>query len=716
MESKYKKLGGISTFGLVVFIFSLILSPDFRNCVFLISGVIYLKLIAYPFFSGVMISWGVAVASTFIVLFLAYINHDKREQQYKEIFHQSESWLRRITIVVLFYLSIHLASKAFWGIGIPIFSQSYAELWSGSYNKLDFLEYISPQDVFLSSFVVLIIFFLFVIAPYSIDRYKNIVRTLLIISLALSILTPFCIPSFVPVNESSTEPPQMPESYLFRLNAGLEDDLNKSVISEGLKNSFKTAGFSLSDNATVTKEKENKWVITDEEKFIVRKEDDRYLFSWDNVPGNDSERLLKYLRADIDMGWVENPEINKSDDGKTIYISKDENHVQIMIDEKKKKAILNITNYDLKVKKENGKLNIYEAGKLNVYRGERDPPVYWFCIIFVVFSIVSLLIYKFRGIPEGIKSDFRDILLVFCFVPAIIVASLVLAGDDLVKFPNLFGLVVVGLLLISGFAALMSIVAISFKQETIHFPLFNPVWILSAFASLAAISGFSILFLWLRDFVQLDIFRKVLSFSVAIMILILLYGFLYEKLQKYQFTEWWRRECRPIAMIISIVLIAIVSAINPNPYWLWRWEIPKKLLGIVVVLVIGYFLPWLIMGFRILLNKTIRELCVDFPKLPKYLKKLSKGEPTILPVHQGMVLVKVKTGPDNLKKVVEGLDAIEGVYQTMVVTGEYDVCLTVEGVSSDDIEKKILEIRKIDGIVSTTTLTDIREFFDREVR
>ena len=58
----------------------------------------------------------------------------------------------------------------------------------------------------------------------------------------------------------------------FSIDAELEDDLNKSIISEKLKDIFKTKGFPLSDNAMVTKEKEKGWVITDKEKFIIRKE------------------------------------------------------------------------------------------------------------------------------------------------------------------------------------------------------------------------------------------------------------------------------------------------------------------------------------------------------------------------------------------------------------------------------------------------------------
>jgi hypothetical protein len=87
-----------------------------------------------------------------------------------------------------------------------------------------------------------------------------------------------------------------------------------------------------------------------------------YLFSWDNVPGNDSEKLLRVLRDDFDIVWAENTEILKSDDGKIISIFKDENSAEIKIDEGKEKATLKIGDgrtHDLTVKKENDKLNIY---------------------------------------------------------------------------------------------------------------------------------------------------------------------------------------------------------------------------------------------------------------------------------------------------------------------------------------------------------------------
>ena len=90
------------------------------------------------------------------------------------------------------------------------------------------------------------------------------------------------------------------------------------------------------------------------------------MFSWDKVPGNDSAKLQKFLKEDLNIEWVENAEIHKSDDGKAISISKDEKSVEIMIDTEEEKATLKFLNgriHDLKVKKENGKLNISETSK-----------------------------------------------------------------------------------------------------------------------------------------------------------------------------------------------------------------------------------------------------------------------------------------------------------------------------------------------------------------
>jgi hypothetical protein len=94
-------------------------------------------------------------------------------------------------------------------------------------------------------------------------------------------------------------------------------------------------------------------------EFLERGE---HAFSWDSVPGDDDEKLKEFLRDVYNFDWAKNAEILKFDDGKTISIINDENSAKLIIDDKKEKATLEITDggtFKLKVKKENGKRNIY---------------------------------------------------------------------------------------------------------------------------------------------------------------------------------------------------------------------------------------------------------------------------------------------------------------------------------------------------------------------
>jgi hypothetical protein len=64
--------------------------------------------------------------------------------------------------------------------------------------------------------------------------------------------------------------------HLFSIDAGLEDDLNKNTVSEGLKEGFKTGGFPLSKDTDISEKGDDKWMITDkreEKSYIVWKED-----------------------------------------------------------------------------------------------------------------------------------------------------------------------------------------------------------------------------------------------------------------------------------------------------------------------------------------------------------------------------------------------------------------------------------------------------------
>lgn len=601
MKSGIKKIIE-AAIAIIIAVIGLIAIPGFRSCV----SFIYSQLLDHPIFLGVMISWFVAFSSTGIVFLFARFNRDKK--QYEEILNDYGKWLTAISILVIFYISINLASEALTGSGVPIFSEPYKIV----------IPNVTPQDAFLILLVFIIISLVFIIAP----RWGHGVtqKTFIIMSLAMIL---------------------------------------------GLLFLFSFSGYAKPISET----------------FI----------SWDNVPGDDNEKLINFLKDEFDIDWAENAEISKSNDGTTINISKDENSVEIMMGAKKEKATLKISDgrtHDLKVKKEDDKLYIYPE------RPQKRESIQPFGIPIVV-GLLSLAVL-WRRKPDKVKKfkdDLRDLRLYFSIIPAFFVASLVLIRHDLIIFPNLAGHIVVGFLFISGFATLVILTRIALKDRS------TGLWIWGSCVaiSLLAISLCSVVFLLLEDRIhEIDTFRKILMFSIAIILVILQYGFAYEKLLKYRFTEWWRREVKPIAMIIAILAIVIVSAFKSDLL---------KLIMIGIILIFVVCLPWLFgikkFGFR------------------KFVHRIFKFErPQVLSEYQGIVLVKAKTDPGCLKTVVDELDDMEkeGVYQTMVVRGEYDVCLIVEGVSSADIAEKILEIRKIHGVASTTTLTDIREFFDREVK
>ena len=165
--------------------------------------------------------------------------------------------------------------------------------------------------------------------------------------------------------------------YLFNLDAklkddlGLEDGLTEINVNKKLMDRFKTENGSISANATAKEVGENEWVIVD-----------MHLFRWDRAASGDEMKLKEFLRNVFGIGWAENAKVSKTDD-KTIQILKDDNSAEIIIDVTGEKATLKISGgrtYDLKVKKENGKLYVYkekqakqtfivkkEKGKLNFY-------------------------------------------------------------------------------------------------------------------------------------------------------------------------------------------------------------------------------------------------------------------------------------------------------------------------------------------------------------
>ncbi len=108
-----------------------------------------------------------------------------------------------------------------------------------------------------------------------------------------------------------------------------------------------------------------------------------YLFSWDDVPGNESNELTDYLMKDLRMDWirdakmtktinglVRNVQINKTDDNNSIHVFTPDNSVELKLANDKKSVLITPNDIQLMAIEEDNKLCIY---KVEEYDGRDDP-------------------------------------------------------------------------------------------------------------------------------------------------------------------------------------------------------------------------------------------------------------------------------------------------------------------------------------------------------
>jgi hypothetical protein len=88
-----------------------------------------------------------------------------------------------------------------------------------------------------------------------------------------------------------------------------------------------------------------------------------YMFSWDEIPGNDSRALIEFLTQNFGIDWVKMARIEKIDDGKVISVSTEKNSLSLRLNDEKTK---------LKLETEDGRtsefITMTENGKLNIYK------------------------------------------------------------------------------------------------------------------------------------------------------------------------------------------------------------------------------------------------------------------------------------------------------------------------------------------------------------
>ncbi len=91
--------------------------------------------------------------------------------------------------------------------------------------------------------------------------------------------------------------------------------------------------------------------------------DDDYLFSWDEIPGNDNVKLIEFLTQKYGVDWVRTAQIKKIEEVKTIMVSTEKNFLLLRINDEKPEIVLTIDDCrtsKLALKLENSKLCIYD--------------------------------------------------------------------------------------------------------------------------------------------------------------------------------------------------------------------------------------------------------------------------------------------------------------------------------------------------------------------
>ncbi len=138
-----------------------------------------------------------------------------------------------------------------------------------------------------------------------------------------------------------------------------------------------------------------------------------YLFSWDEIPENDSGRLTDFLKQHYNINWVKTAKIEKIDDGKTIRLSSENNYLSLKLNNEKTEANMEIDDGrtdEFVVKMEKGKLNIYKSSFEEDYYEENVNALVWgLSNFFIKKESFEKLFNNFKR-QLSIKSDEKTLL------------------------------------------------------------------------------------------------------------------------------------------------------------------------------------------------------------------------------------------------------------------------------------------------------------------
>lgn len=97
-----------------------------------------------------------------------------------------------------------------------------------------------------------------------------------------------------------------------------------------------------------------------------------YLFSWAEIPGKDSGRLIKILVEKFGNDWIETPKVEKIEESKTIKVSTGKKTISLILNDEGTEVILEIDGSGrdkFVAEMQNDELNIYSEGKIPLNGG-----------------------------------------------------------------------------------------------------------------------------------------------------------------------------------------------------------------------------------------------------------------------------------------------------------------------------------------------------------
>ncbi|MCX9012693.1 MAG: DUF4352 domain-containing protein [Candidatus Methanoperedens sp.] len=197
---------------------------------------------------------------------------------------------------------------------------------------------------------------------------RNKIVTTVIILLLLPVLFSGCIgeKNIAPAPDSIQKEAVNSSSQDLTQFSGCTGEKNIAPAPESIQ---KEAVDVSSQNLTQSSKKENMPEIKITSFSSIYKHDnsdneDIYLFTWENVPGNQSHRLLNFLKNDFNINWAENAQISKDED-ETIHIFTDENSIELRLFNDSAQSW--VSSLGLWVVEENGTNNVYYKKYQNKY-------------------------------------------------------------------------------------------------------------------------------------------------------------------------------------------------------------------------------------------------------------------------------------------------------------------------------------------------------------